>query len=101
MNQNVTIGIVVVLVLLGGGYFLLNMNPATDGTMATTTPPTTDDNTTTPPPAQPTAGVPTVVTDSGATPSNSTAVVTGKVTPNGVPTTYWYEYGEKIGRAHV
>ena len=95
MNQNVIIGIVVVLVLLGGGYFLLNMNPATDGTTATTTPPiTTDDNTTTPPPAQPTRGVPSVVTDSGAAPSNSTAVVTGKVTPNGVPTTYWYEYGE-------
>src|SRR3989338_1156418 len=95
MNQNVIIGIVVVLVLLGGGYFLLTMNPATDGTTATTTPPiTTDDNTTTPPPAQPTAGVPSVVTDSGAAPSNSTVVVTGRVTPNGAQTTYWYEYGE-------
>lgn len=95
MNQNVIIGVVVVLVLLGGGYFLLTMNPATDGTAATSTPPTTTDGgTTTPPPAQPTAGAPTVVTDSGATPSNSTAVVTGKVTPNGAPTTYWYEYGE-------
>ncbi|OHB19617.1 MAG: hypothetical protein A2854_02795 [Parcubacteria group bacterium RIFCSPHIGHO2_01_FULL_56_18] len=95
MNQNVIIGIVVVLILLGGGYFLLTMNPATDGTTATTTPPiTTDDNTTTPPPAQSTRGVPGVVTDSGAAPSNSTVVVTGKVTPNGAPTSYWYEYGE-------
>ena len=95
MNQNVIIGIVVVLVLLGGGYFLLTMNPATDGTTATTTPPTTDGGTTvTPPPAQPTAGAPAVVTDSGAAPSNSTVVVTGKVTPNGAPTSYRYEYGE-------
>lgn len=93
MNQNVIIGVVVVLVLLGGGYFLLTMNPATDGTTATSTPPTTDDNTTTPPPAQ-TAGAPGVVTDSGVAPSNSTAVVTGRVTPNGALTTYWYEYGE-------
>ena len=94
MNQNVIIGIVVVLILLGGGYFLLTMNPATDGTTATTTPPVTviDDNTT--PPAQTTAGAPAVVTDSGAAPSNSTVVVTGRVTPNGAPTTYWYEYGE-------
>src|SRR3989338_10668459 len=95
MNQNVIIGILVVLVLLGGGYFLLNMNPATDGTTATSTPPTVGGGTTvTPPPAQPTAGAPSVVTDSGATPSNSTAAVTGKVTPNGAPTSYWYEYGE-------
>lgn len=94
MNQNVIIGVVVVLVLLGGGYFLLTANPATDGTTATSTPPITDDNTTTPPPAQQTASAPSVVTDSGAVPSNSTAVVTGRVTPNGAPTTYWYEYGE-------
>lgn len=94
MNQNFVIGIIVVLILLGGGYFLLTTNPGSGGTTATTTPPVTDDNTTTPPPTQPTSGVPTVVTDSGAAPSNSTVVVTGRVTPNGAPTSYWYEYGE-------
>ncbi len=93
MNQNVIIGIVVVILLLGGGYYLLTMNNPAPGTQATTTPSTTGDTTdtgTTPP----TASAPTVVTNTSVAPSNSTAVVTGKVTPNGAPTTYWYEYGE-------
>ena len=95
MNQNIIIGILVVLVILGGGYFLLNANPVAPGTVATPTPVTTG-NTTNNPTPNPTssATAPGVVTDAVVSPSNATAVVTGKVTPNGAQTSYWYEYGE-------
>ncbi len=93
MNQNIVIGIIVVLVILGGGYFLLTLNPAPGDGQATTTPPVTQTPTTTPP-VSTTPNAPAVVTDTNVSPSNSTAVVTGKVTPNGAATTYWYEYGE-------
>ncbi len=95
MNQNVIIGILVVLVILGGGYFLItSMNAAPTGTEATTTTPITV-TTSNPDTSNPTtsASAPSVVTDASVAPTNSTAVVTGKVTPNGAQTTYWYEYG--------
>lgn len=96
MNQNLIIGILVAVVILGGGYFLLNANPATPGTDTTTTTPAPTDNST--PTPNPTTGAsataPRVVTNSGVSPSNATAVVTGQVTPNGAQTSYWYEYGE-------
>ncbi|OGC87474.1 hypothetical protein A3C20_02380 [Candidatus Kaiserbacteria bacterium RIFCSPHIGHO2_02_FULL_55_25] len=93
MNQNWIIGIILVLVIVGGGYVFLNMNAAPVGPQATTTPTTTIDDTQNPSPAS-SAGKPSVVTDTTVSPTNSTAVVTGKVTPNGSPTSYWYEYGQ-------
>lgn len=39
------------------------------------------------------APAPTVRTIDNVVVSNSTALVTGQVNPNGSPTTYWYEYG--------
>jgi phosphodiesterase/alkaline phosphatase D-like protein len=96
MNQNLIIGIVIVIVILGGGYFLINSMNAAPGTTATTTAVTDTTNPTSNPTPNPTssASAPTVVTDALVAPTNSTAVVTGKVTPNGAPTTYWYEYGQ-------
>ncbi|MCR4281386.1 MAG: hypothetical protein NUV88_03590 [Candidatus Kaiserbacteria bacterium] len=95
MNQNLIIGILAVLVILGGGYFLLNANKAAPGTDTTTTPAPTDNSTPAPSPTPgASATAPRVVTNSGVSPSNSTAVVTGTVTPNGAQTSYWYEYGE-------
>ena len=95
MNQNVLVGIIVVLVVIIGGYFIvtsMNAAPAvTQTTTATTTPIT--QTTPTPNPVTSTAGTPSVVTDTNAESTNSTVVVTGRVTPNGAPTTYWYEYG--------
>jgi len=38
-------------------------------------------------------GAPSVVTNPSVVPTDTTAVVTGTVTPNGVTTSYWYEYG--------
>ncbi|MEK7601329.1 MAG: hypothetical protein AAB480_02255 [Patescibacteria group bacterium] len=94
MNQNWVIGIILVLVLLGGGYVFLNMDAAPVGPQATTTPTTTDGTQNPEPTPASSAGKPLVVTDTTVSPTNSTAVVTGKVTPNGAPTSYWYEYGQ-------
>lgn len=91
MNQNIIIGILVLLVILGGGYYFLTMNNAQPGTEATTTVSTTENPA---PVITSTPSAPSVVTNSTVAPSNSTAVLTGKVTPNGAPTTYWYEYGQ-------
>jgi phosphodiesterase/alkaline phosphatase D-like protein len=96
MNRNVLIGIVIVLVLAVGGYYLVNMNnmSATGGAATSTATTTgTQDNTTPGTGTSVTPAAPRVVTDASVAPTNSTAVVTGKVTPNGAPTTYWYEYG--------
>lgn len=38
-------------------------------------------------------GLPEVITHSSAFRSDTTALVTGTILPNGVPTEYWYEYG--------
>jgi len=97
MNQNIIIGILVVVVILGGGYYLVSTNPGLLGMNATSTAVIATDNTTTGTGTDntgTTASVPGVATDANVSPSNSTAVVTGKVTPNGSQTTYWYEYGQ-------
>ena len=88
------IGALIVIVLLLGGYILYS-GGVFGGGMATTTPFGTPTPTPTPSPTPPGAEVsaPEVQTDSRAVVSNSTAVVTGRVTPNGAPSTYWYEYG--------
>ncbi len=91
MNQNLIIGAVVVIVIVAGGYFFYTANVSPIGTTATSTATITGEVTDPTPSAS--QSVPTVVTDAGVAPTNSTAVVTGKVTPNGSPTTYWYEYG--------
>ncbi len=58
---------------------------------STSTASSTDQTGTTVTPGQ--AGKPIVVTNATVAPSDTTAVVTGKVTPNGAATSYWYEYG--------
>ena len=98
MNKNLWIGILIAVVVLGGGWYLWQMNGAgsTSNGMATTTTTTTSGTPTSQnpsPTSQLSASMPTVVTDQSVAPSNSTAVVTGRVTPNGAPTTYWYDYG--------
>jgi phosphodiesterase/alkaline phosphatase D-like protein len=93
MNQNILIGIIVVIVVLVGGYFIVtNLNNAP--TMTTTSTSTASTQTTNSGGVTAaTPGQPTAVTDTNVAPTNSTAVVTGKVTPDGAPTTYWYEFG--------
>ena len=102
MNKNITIGLLLAaIVIIGGGYFLFtnnsqqaytnqpvatNQNPALPTTPTT---PTTPINTT----PSLTLGAPTVETSANFSATTSTAFVNGTVTPNGVFTTYWFEYG--------
>ncbi len=101
MNNNYLIGGLIVILLLVGGYFVLQSSGTMDNGTATTTPNTdigdgTSGDTsgdTTGGDSTPSEAAPRIQTDAGAAVSNSTAVITGHVTPNGAPTTYWYEYG--------
>jgi len=97
MNKNLTIGLLVVLLVLAGGYFLLRGNPNTTTNLYTTN---TTNNPVSTTPTTPVTSVPpltlstpTVETSSTALTSISTALVTGQVNPNGLSTTYWFEYG--------
>lgn len=88
-----TAGILVVIIVAAG--IIYSTRDATPSDVATSTPVVTNtnnsngNNTTTQP--QPTA--PLVVTNSSVSPSDTTAIVNGTVTPKGAFTTYWYEYG--------
>lgn len=95
MNQNVIIGILVVIILAAGGYYFFNANPALMGGPAPSPTSTTmpDASSGTTQGAGTSGSTPSAVTDTLVAPTNSTAVVSGKVTPNGAQTTYWYEYG--------
>jgi phosphodiesterase/alkaline phosphatase D-like protein len=97
LSKNAIIGILVAaVIILGAAYAWMVWYPATIVTVAPGTPntgDTTGGNTTTNPPVQNTPVVPSATTNSGTDVSNSTAFVTGKVNPDGWPTTYWFEYG--------
>jgi len=95
MNKNILIGLLVVAVLVVGGILITNMNnPDSNPPVATSTPSGATSTEPIPPPVQVRqAGAPLVATQSNATPSNSTVVLSGTVTPNGAQTSYWFEYG--------
>ncbi len=94
MNKNIVISVLTVVLVIFLGYLALNNLPPqqlVDDETKTT-------DTTSPLPLSPVTTVrevrvPTIDKGFNAIPSNSTAVVSGKVTPNGAPTTYWYDYG--------
>jgi phosphodiesterase/alkaline phosphatase D-like protein len=96
MNRNTSIilGIIAVAAIIG---FVIYQNNPSQVAVAPVTPgvttTTTNVSTTTPTsqPAQPSA--PTVTTNPLVLVSDTTAVVTGSVVPNGASTNYWYEYG--------
>src|SRR3989344_313278 len=100
-TKNVIIGILAAIVVIGGGYLLVKNGNAAPSEMATTTAPATAPSngqqppTSSLPPPPASSGAPIVETNNNGVVSNSTSVVTGRVTPNGAPTTYWYEYGEE------
>ncbi len=90
MNDNkssvVITGIIAVVAVLGIAYWAMNKTPTT----TIVYPPATTTTTQTPT-AQ--TGAPSVSTKSVTFVSQSTAVLNGSVNPNGVQTSYWYEYG--------
>lgn len=92
MNNTYIIGALAAIIIIGGGLWLISGAMPGSGT-ATTTPQTATGNNDNTPVADATPGVPTVTTDTLVVASNSGAVLTGKVIPNGLQTTYWYEYG--------
>jgi hypothetical protein len=98
MSKNSIIAVVALLAVLAGGYLLMKKSglftgsgePNTTSTLGGET--STSSNPTLTSSLQPAA--PTVETERNTLPSNSTAIVSGRVTPNGASTEYWYEYGE-------
>jgi len=86
---------VLVLLLLGVALFYSGMVDgffSTFSANATSTPNGSIDDT-----GNTAAGsAPEAVTGSTATPTDTTVVVVGTVTPNGASTNYWYEYGTTI-----
>lgn len=89
MSKNVIIGFLVALVVFGGGLAVYAVMTNNDTPPVTTTPPVVT------PPVTQTPAAPVAVTDNkNFFVSNATALVTGKVTPRGASTSYWYEYGK-------
>ena len=105
MNSNLLTALVVgAVIILGGLAFFFYGTPGgstpstatdtasgvTSGTTGDASSGTTGTVTTTTTSGTPTA--PVVTTGAAGVVSNSNAAVTGKITPNGSPTVYWYEY---------
>ncbi|MEK7575444.1 MAG: hypothetical protein AAB511_04435 [Patescibacteria group bacterium] len=94
MNKTTTIvGWVLALLVIAGFIFYAGQNaPSLPDSL---TPPASENNptNTTPPVVNaPQPGHPSATTGAQVAPSDTSAVVTGTVTPNGAFTTYWYEY---------
>lgn len=87
MNNNIIIGILAAIIIIGGGWFLVSHGGNSGA--ATSTPTGTGSPTQT----GSTAGAPVVTTGTLVIATNSSAVMTGKIVPNGSQTSYWYEYG--------
>ena len=105
MNKNVALGVMLVLMLVGFGLYFSTKNEVvmpvaqtSSTTVSVVTPPSSPSvgSTNAAPQAAPQASAeaPVVETKADVTPSDSTAIVTGRVKPNGAMTTYWFEYGE-------
>lgn len=90
MNQSIVVWVLAAIIVIGGAIWIFAPNTFTSGGTATTTPAVT---TTTQPSPTATPSAPAVTTGTLVVASNSSAVVTGKVTPDGSQTSYWYEYG--------
>lgn len=112
MNKNIIIGVVVAALVLVLGYAAFRNNSientgenmqdvsSTVNTSTNTNNPTnTAPATTSTNPRAITA--PTVQTNVQATISNSTALVSGKITPNSAITTWWFEYGESTSLGNL
>lgn len=101
MSKNVIIGILAAVLLLVFAYFGYKGSGEPLLTVSDNPSATVTENPSGASPAQPTSpsaptpvpSIPTVQTGTGVISSNSTAVLSGKVTPNGASTSYWYEYG--------
>lgn len=96
MNNNTTVlvGIIALVIIGAGVYFVYTqkdgeMGPNATSTVSGVNGTVVDENGDVT--QAPTA--PSVSTDATVAPTDTTAVVTGTVVPNGAITNYWYEYG--------
>jgi hypothetical protein len=92
------VAVIVIIAALGGVLYLTRdtqsntYSPTTTNTATSTVASTTTKSTGT----NATGGKPIVVTSEFASVSSTTAVVAGTVMPNGVNTTYWFQYGSTM-----
>ena len=94
MNQTtVIVGGIIIIVGIAAYVFLSSERAGSFFTNATSTVATTTPPGPVPPPSTQTPRAPGVTTNPGGSTSDTTAVVSGRVTPNGPMTTYWFEYG--------
>lgn len=87
MNKNLLFGGIIAVLIVIGVVVYSSSRVKAPGETATSTPVVTTGG------AAQKAGIPILVTSSKSIPTDTTAVVTGSVTPNGAFTSYWYEYG--------
>lgn len=104
MNKNIIIGGLVTALVLVLGYVAFTTNPALHITRidpnatsmspmgASSASPNSQATPNTPAPVR-SVTAPSVQTNIEAVISNSTALVSGKITPNGAQTSYWFDYG--------
>ncbi len=95
-TSTIIIAVVIILLVIAG--FALSMNGSQTGA---TPSPTVSMVGATPTPQVFAPGVPNVVTASDVSVTETTAVVTGTVTPNGAFTDYWYEFGPTTSLGHT
>ncbi len=91
-NSTVVIGVAIAAIVLGIGFFWMRV-AGLPGAQATSTPPVVVIDEVVDQPTGAVASKPTVKTSDVVAPTDTTAVVSGSVTPNSAPTTYHYEYG--------
>jgi hypothetical protein len=97
MNKNIVLigGIILVATVAGFVYFIGNdQGTAPDIATSTVSTSTDTDQVNQPVTGETrTPGVPSVTTGATVAPTDTTAVVTGSVVPNGAITSYWHEFG--------
>ena len=92
--MNKTSGIIIgVIIVIGIGWYAINQSDNSTALLVQN--PNVDSTNNAPP-----ANLPDVVGNETAIPTDNTVVVTGKVTPNGAFTNYWYEYGTTPSMGH-
>lgn len=95
MNNKTVLGGIVAVVIIAGLLYFVTQETNLFSNMATSTPVGSIDNTDNTD-NTPTGSVPRAITGSTATPTDTTVVVVGTVTPNGAFTNYWYEFGTTV-----
>jgi phosphodiesterase/alkaline phosphatase D-like protein len=93
MNKTIAgAGLVVGIIIVGGLAYYASQNASEQAPINATSTPVVGGNSEQVPVSN--ISSPTVLTGANVVSSDTTAVVTGSVIPNGAFTTYWYEYGK-------